>query len=405
MSFSSYSTTITSAGTSSVILPYGANLLEATVWGAGGRGGKRTTSGYGGGGGGGGCRKMDLALKSDDASGATLTIIVGEGGTDKGINGGDSIIMYTPIGGSDVIVAWAYGGTGVADNTVTGASGSGGKVGNGYTGGNGASGSGYGGGGGGGAGDANNGTSASGKTGGAGGTAGGGAGGNGPISNGRGYVGTQAGGGGSGAISSSGTQDAGMGADGKVYISFNWPDNVPLMIMTDWGQAAVTTTTTYTFSELILNAGYGSQTDWVDSSSYGTANYGVADYWTGPGDDSELYIVQSSGGISNGPYQMIQVSVDGAKIWSNDFGITDGGDHIYDLSFYYISDYDATVTAWDSSNASEVEIGGTMSSAGSWTLFTLTGFVPNRDFNGLVFGTRGGGNSLKIDQVHCIATS
>lgn len=226
-------------GTSTFILPYGATISAVECWAGGGRGASMT-SGRGGGAGGGAyaCPNFEI---DGDLWNTTIQIIVGAGGNDSSINGGNSSVSYQRIGDKKYTVyAEAGGGAGCSLQTTTGGSGGSVVAGLGYTGGTGANGGATtSGGGGGGAGNEQVGRNAVGGRAGDGGIAGGGAGGEGVTGSAgaggeAGNSGTGYGGGGGGAIMAlPGTSAGGPGADGAVNITINWPDNVPLMILTD----------------------------------------------------------------------------------------------------------------------------------------------------------------------------
>jgi len=236
----------TTVGTTNIILPYGTQIISARCWAGGGRGADITypTGTQGGGGGGGAYAEATAATLSsvnDRLWNAVLTAIVGTGGVDASINGGNTTLYVILKSGSETIVnlAIAEGGGGVANNSTIGGKGGTVLTGQGYTGGNGASGSGtYGGGGGGGAGSSAGGGNASAQTGGTAGAGGGGRGGNGKLSpTGNGTNGTAYGGGGGGSYrTTTGSVSGGDGAQGGASIVFVYPTNVLLAPIIDPGR-------------------------------------------------------------------------------------------------------------------------------------------------------------------------
>lgn len=225
---------LTEPGTHTFTPPVGVTRITVEAWGAGGRGGRITYPGgdAGGGGGGGAYSRRTPVLVT---YGTNYTVVVGAGGNDNNINGGDSY-FYDPVNGNVVV---AKGGNGVPDNNPSSAQGGQASSGIGtfrYSGGNGAIGDGtygdpnsYGGGGGSSAGTAANGNNATGRLG-AIAPAGGGNGGNGgllgPVNQkgNPGSPGLPPGGGGGGArrntVYGNITQAGGFGAPGKVVISW-----------------------------------------------------------------------------------------------------------------------------------------------------------------------------------------
>ena len=209
-----------STPTNTFTVPAGVTQVTVEAWGGGGRGGSASDNGYtrsGGGGGGGAYSKKVITV----TPGNTYTIVVGLGGSDTNLNGGQSTF--------DSTVVVAEGGKGVATNTLTGGIGGIWNSANGdsgFSGGNGADGiittKNYGGGGGSSAGTAANGNSGNTSTGGIA-PAGGGAGGNGSTNNGSsGANGAGIGGGGGGATKGTGNAIplGGTGNNGQVIISW-----------------------------------------------------------------------------------------------------------------------------------------------------------------------------------------
>lgn len=226
----------TTPGTSTLVLPYGATLSSISCWGAGGHGATMTRD-SGGGAGGGAFSTPDVGTP-ETLWNATLRIIVGAGGNDSVVDGENSSVAFQNVGDKGyIVIVEAGGGLGCDMGVTTGAKGGTVVTGLGYAGGFGAAGGATtSGGGGGGAGNAEVGGTASGGKAGIGGKVGGGAGGNGVTGNSAGNNGTAYGGGGAGASRATlGTSIGGTGADGAVYLTVDWPDNVPLMILTDSG--------------------------------------------------------------------------------------------------------------------------------------------------------------------------
>jgi len=211
------------AGTYTWIAPTGVTSVTVEVWGAGGRGGRRTSNGVAGGGGGGAYSMAEISVTPGD----NYNVTVGAGGSGTAASppdGGDSW-----FNDSTSTYVLAKGGRSVATNSITGASGGAEADGVGdtrYSGGNGANGVGgnYGGGGGSSAGTGADGTNATDwngadapdepDT--------GGDGGNGrQVSQGRGagQNGVTPGGGGGGAYRNGNKQNGGNGATGQVRIT------------------------------------------------------------------------------------------------------------------------------------------------------------------------------------------
>ena len=248
--------TVTAVGTSQWTIPDNVYSISVQAWGGGGGGVTRGTNGVGGGGGGGAYAKVNSSIVSP---GVGITIFVGGGGTTQ-TTGGDSYIFNTNTGIGNTIVK-AKGGLGIgSSNSSVGASGGsaasciGDTV---FSGGGGAAGVGNSAGGGGGAaGDSaagNNTTTYRGGVGGAGNI--GFSGGNGGVgrtgSQGNGVAGSVAGGGGGGAYrSSSSARAGGVGAAGKVIISYivNEAPNTPTNTTPGIGTTTVSTTPTLTAS-------------------------------------------------------------------------------------------------------------------------------------------------------------
>lgn len=239
--------TLTTPGTSSYTLPFGCVFKGLRCWAAGGRGADITyPTGTRGGGGGGGAYAEPTSLTTYDNRmwNARLTVVVGAGGSDLEVNGGDSYVTLELAEGTSfgfpITLARAAGGRGVANNSATGGSGGTVTTGTGYTGGNGASTvSTYGGGGGGGAGMSAKGGNASARTGGTAGAGSGGRGGYGSnVSGVAGTAGTAFGGGGGGGYrTTTGSASGGNGANGAVTVSIQWPDNIVMNVIKDDGVA------------------------------------------------------------------------------------------------------------------------------------------------------------------------
>jgi hypothetical protein len=194
--------------------PAGVTSVTVECWGGGGRGGSATASAAGGGGGGAYSKKVVTVTPL-----ISYSVVVGAGGNNTIVNGGDSYFIST----STIV---AKGGTGVATDGTSGANGGVYTPGNGdlgYSGGKGANGSSfnYGGGGGSSAGTGFNGNNGSSSNGGAAPT-GGGAGGNGATSScAIGNPGIAPGGSGGGARAlGCGTLQGGLGANGRVVITY-----------------------------------------------------------------------------------------------------------------------------------------------------------------------------------------
>lgn len=100
-------------GTYTFTVPAGMISVTVELWGGGGRGASKPTisSAGGGGGGGGAYSRKTISV----VPGSTHTIIVGAGGTDAAINGGDSTF--------DANVIVAKGGSGVANDGTAGGAG------------------------------------------------------------------------------------------------------------------------------------------------------------------------------------------------------------------------------------------------------------------------------------------
>ncbi len=209
--------TFSSAGTFSFEVPN--NVVRVTVecWGGGGRGGSAAFGEAGGGGGGGAySKRINIPVISNQS----YTVVVGAGGNNTVLNGGDSYFI-------DLTTVLAKGGNGVANSTATGASGGlssqgVGDPGSVFNGGNGANGDdtfggGYGGGGGSSAGTSANGTTATGQSGAVAPTGGGNGGAGGGLFQ-SGSNGIAPGGGGGGGRSSGGS--GGLGAPGRVVITW-----------------------------------------------------------------------------------------------------------------------------------------------------------------------------------------
>ncbi|MEI6565274.1 MAG: tail fiber domain-containing protein [Verrucomicrobiota bacterium] len=216
--------TRTTAGSYTFTAPNDVSSVQVELWGGGGGGGSSNSTGtlHAGGGGGGG--EYSIATISV-TPGATYNVVVGDGGTAvvnaAGGNGVDSTFNTTTV------IAKGGGGGGLGNSTTYGAAGAAGTGGTGdtkYAGGAGKiGGANYGGGGGGSGGTSSIGTTAS-STSGVGATAvtGGGNGGTGGNSGVAGSTPTTppgGGGGGSGHYSSS-AKTGGVGAPGKVLITY-----------------------------------------------------------------------------------------------------------------------------------------------------------------------------------------
>jgi hypothetical protein len=343
------------------------------------------TSGRGGGAGGGAFATP--TARYSNLGNATLRIIVGAGGNDTNVDGGNSSVAFQRVGEkSYTVVVEAGGGLGLAGQTTTGGNGGSVITGTGYAGGTGASsGTTTSGGGGGGAGDSQVGGNAAGGKAGVGGTVGGGAGGTGVIGNSAGNNGTTYGGGGGGASRVfAGTSIGGTGADGAVYLQVDWPDNIPMMLFFD-----PEVTSYVPASDMVRNAGGSGESLWTDSNLDG-----LADYWI---DD---------GGISNyaikGSTQWINPTGDDGYILSNDFAVTDALSHTYNI----IVEYDATNCSNDGSiyvwaNGVPSDLISTIPANTSGTI-TQTGFQITADdnFNGLQFQVIRN-DTLKLVTVSC----
>jgi hypothetical protein len=105
------SRTFSTYGDISFTPPAGVSAGDILLTGAGGRGGRRTTAGQGGGGKAG---QFSRNIVYPLTAGVAMSGRVGKGGSDSGIDGGDSW-----FGTSDGSMT-AYGGKGVADNTASG---------------------------------------------------------------------------------------------------------------------------------------------------------------------------------------------------------------------------------------------------------------------------------------------
>jgi hypothetical protein len=236
-------------------VPAGVNSITIEAWGAGGRGGSAIQNGVsnaGGGGGGGAYSKKTIPV----TSGATYNLIVGSGGNDVTLNGGNSSFNTN--------ITVARGGIGVTTNNLSGGNGGNWVTGDGdygYSGGNGSSGiaASYGGGGGSSAGTGSIGTNGSNSNGGII-TIGGGNGGNGSTTNGNnpGLAGNVPGGGGGGATKGTGNAApvGGSGGDGQVIIS--WTSCTPPSIANagpDQTLASCVTTTTLSGNNPTVGAG------------------------------------------------------------------------------------------------------------------------------------------------------
>ena len=381
----STSGTFTTPGTSSFVLPYGATITQADCWAGGGRGASMT-SGMGGGAGGGAFSGLNTGY--DNLWNATIRIIVGAGGDDLSVNGGNSSVAFKRTGEAlYTTVSEAEGGYGNADNVTTGASGGSVITGSGYGGGTGAAGgSTTSGGGGGGAGNREVGGNATDGTAGTGGTDYGGTGGSGTSGDADGISGTSYGGGGGGAACpKSGNRKGGVGASGAVMLAVSWPDNIQMMIITDHGE------TSYE-SEMILNAGGSGQTLWVDSNSDGLAND-----WTGDGVSS--YSIISS-------MQSIECSGQAGYIRSNDVGVTNALEHTYNI----VVSFDTTgcanpvyVRVWALGSTEDLimTLDQNLVDTNSAMSFQITS---GDDFNGIAFIVEAE-DILKLASVSCVQAS
>jgi len=211
--------TYSSSGTFTV--PAGVTQVTVECWGGGGRGGVRTSNGQGGGGGGGAYARSVLTVTPS----TSFTVTVG-GGSNSTSAGGD-----TWFGTAATILA--KGGESCGNNTTTGATGGPAAASIGtfkFSGGSGATATGDSGGGGSSAGNAANGNNG-GVTGGGTAPAGGGNGGNGTSSTipGSGGAGSSPGGaGGGGKRGFFGGGSGGNGANGRVVVSYNYPNGLCL---------------------------------------------------------------------------------------------------------------------------------------------------------------------------------